>query len=149
MWHWLLHLLMLLIIVVLSVDGLTFCWVRRVYQIFYRINYRIGGYLLLVDLDGLKEINDRFGHKKGDQTLRQLGRILMFASFLKAFRYGGDEFIILTFSKSRKRVERLIDKIESEACQLISFSYGIGKNEEEADKGMYEMKAKHYKDREL
>ncbi len=147
MWHWLLHLLMLLVIVVLSVDGLTFCWVRRVYQILYRVNYKINGYLLLVDLDGLKEINDCLGHKKGDQTLRQLGRTLMLVSFFKAFRYGGDEFIILTFSKNRKKTEKLIDRIESETCQLINFSYGIGRNEEEADREMYKMKKKQHKDR--
>jgi diguanylate cyclase (GGDEF)-like protein len=53
--------------------------------------------LLLMDLDGFKEINDTFGHDAGDVVLRQFGERLQGA--LRAddqgFRSGGDEFAVL------------------------------------------------------
>jgi diguanylate cyclase (GGDEF)-like protein len=52
--------------------------------------------LVLLDLDGFKQYNDRFGHPMGDALLGQLGRRLA-ASFPhdRAYRLGGDEFCVL------------------------------------------------------
>jgi diguanylate cyclase (GGDEF)-like protein len=53
--------------------------------------------LLLVDLDGFKQINDTFGHECGDQVLRRIGE-LMRATIRTddvAIRHGGDEFAVL------------------------------------------------------
>jgi diguanylate cyclase (GGDEF)-like protein/PAS domain S-box-containing protein len=53
--------------------------------------------LLLIDLDRFKEVNDTFGHKYGDQLLRQIGH--RFAAVVReddtVARIGGDEFAIL------------------------------------------------------
>ena len=54
-------------------------------------------FLLFADLDGLKEINDTFGHLEGDQALIDMARILK-ESFREPdilARIGGDEFVIL------------------------------------------------------
>ena len=60
---------------------------------------RYGGELSLVciDLDGFKRVNDNLGHLEGDQILRQIGNILTdgMRGSDQAFRYGGDEFMIL------------------------------------------------------
>jgi len=53
--------------------------------------------LAMVDLDGFKEINDRFGHTAGDAVLVRIGQLLrevMRASDVET-RYGGDEFAII------------------------------------------------------
>ena len=53
--------------------------------------------LMMLDLDNFKRINDTFGHQAGDHALREVSRILM-ANLRKtdyAFRYGGDEFVVL------------------------------------------------------
>ena len=53
--------------------------------------------VLFLDLDHMKQINDRFGHGTGDRALRQLAQILL-ETFRKSdviARVGGDEFCVL------------------------------------------------------
>jgi two-component system cell cycle response regulator len=53
--------------------------------------------LMLLDLDGFKQYNDRYGHPVGDSLLARLGRSLAEAvsPLGKAFRLGGDEFCVI------------------------------------------------------
>ncbi len=53
--------------------------------------------LLMVDLDGLKAINDAMGHLRGDEVLRGLARVIRSSirTVDSAYRYGGDEFLVL------------------------------------------------------
>jgi len=53
--------------------------------------------LLMIDLDGLKAVNDSFGHHRGDDVLRRLGGVIRrsIRAVDTAYRYGGDEFLVL------------------------------------------------------
>jgi diguanylate cyclase (GGDEF)-like protein len=53
--------------------------------------------LVLIDLDDLKRVNDELGHAGGDALLAQMGRLLTVGARRgdRAFRIGGDEFVIL------------------------------------------------------
>jgi len=53
--------------------------------------------LLMMDLDGLKTVNDRFGHFHGDQALRTVGETIRAGvrRIDTAARYGGDEFVVV------------------------------------------------------
>jgi diguanylate cyclase (GGDEF)-like protein len=53
--------------------------------------------LLMVDLDGLKAVNDSYGHHRGDEVLRLLGGVIRrsIRATDTAYRYGGDEFLVL------------------------------------------------------
>ena len=75
--------------------------------------------IIMSDLDNLKEINDTFGHRSGDQLLKNLSTL-----FLSLFRHediicriGGDEFVALLPGTSAPKVkmiiERLIKRIDS------------------------------------
>ena len=53
--------------------------------------------LLLMDVNGFKKINDKFGHIEGDAVLKMVGTVLKLAAAdFDAFaaRYGGDEFCL-------------------------------------------------------
>lgn len=57
----------------------------------------LGMVVFVVDIDQFKRINDGFGHQAGDQVIREVARCLESAVRREdyAFRYGGDEFVLL------------------------------------------------------
>ena len=113
--------------------------------------------LLLLDLDGLKKINDTHGHLVGSNAIRRVARSLEFHSrgVDTAARYGGDEFALLLPETAVERAgtvaQRITEQIASDnEHPPISASYGIavypqdGETIEEifkaADAALYEMK---------
>ena len=75
---------------------------------------RIAG--IMMDIDGFKSINDRFGHSVGDDAIRALGRILtkVAVEHTMAFRYAGDEFLLLCTDAEEGETERLTKLVEDE-----------------------------------
>src|SRR3990170_4845558 len=53
--------------------------------------------VLMIDVDDLKAINDGAGHLRGDEVLRALGAVIQgsIRAVASAYRYGGDEFVVL------------------------------------------------------
>jgi len=68
---------------------------------FRRFNHPVS--VVVLDLDGFKSVNDEFGHAVGDETLRDVGQILMKHSrgINVVSRYGGDEFAVLLVETSK------------------------------------------------
>lgn len=54
--------------------------------------------VFFMDLDGFKEVNDNFGHDIGDEVLKEVGRRLLNSTRKMdlCFRWGGDEFIVIS-----------------------------------------------------
>lgn len=74
-------------------------------------------WMLMMDLDGFKQINDTYGHLRGDDALTQAASALRKASEqLKRRavigRYGGDEFMMLVRLTEQESIEELKKKIE-------------------------------------
>jgi len=86
--------------------------------------------MIILDIDNFKSFNDRFGHAVGDKILIVIGEIINH-SLRKvdfAFRYGGEEFVILLPETHLKNAiltaERIREKIADEAADLVSESCG-------------------------
>ncbi|PWT80743.1 MAG: hypothetical protein C5B57_11750 [Blastocatellia bacterium] len=64
--------------------------------------------LILIDLDGFKEINDTYGHHTGDRALREVATALQatIRPYDMCIRYAGDEFIVVLSSCGREEAER-------------------------------------------
>lgn len=75
-----------------------------------------GTSLILLDIDGFKSINDRFGHPGGDEVLRQLATLLMRSARRNdvVSRMGGDEIALLLPGCSRDDLHRRAEQIVSD-----------------------------------
>lgn len=117
--------------------------------------------LLLFDLDGLKKINDRYGHLIGSNALRRVADVLSFCRDIDtAARHGGDEFAIVlpeTGEEAANRVaQRICNSVANDGMEPeLSVSIGVavyphdGERIETllrvADMAMYSMKAAKHK----
>ncbi|MEN9558796.1 MAG: hypothetical protein RLZZ502_7 [Pseudomonadota bacterium] len=71
--------------------------------------------IMLLDLNGLKEVNDEYGHTIGDAMLRRMGEVLkkVFDEKDCVARIGGDEFIVLLPGKSVDDLVRYKDQLDN------------------------------------
>jgi diguanylate cyclase (GGDEF)-like protein/PAS domain S-box-containing protein len=114
--------------------------------------------LLLLDLDGLKAINDRFGHLAGDKALCRLAKIMSDCcrTIDTAARHGGDEFALVLpetgWAAATLVGRRICDLLGKDAEEpALSVSVGLASFPKDAgsigtllyaaDKSLYEMKA--------
>jgi diguanylate cyclase (GGDEF)-like protein len=138
-------------------------FMRELERLIARVDrYGIKAAMLFVDLDGLKIINDTFGHRTGDEALIQVAGLL--AKGVRhsdvVARIGGDEFGVLLESSdehaAQETAARLIEQIS--ACEFLhdgealplSVAIGVGMIDsldtpdavmERADEAMYRRKA--------
>ncbi len=80
-------------------------------------------YVLMIDLNKFKQINDQFGHVEGDMALRRTADALKMAcSFLsvRSFiaRYGGDEFIMIIKTDDEEAIKALCANIKNTLVRL-------------------------------
>ena len=118
--------------------------------------------VLMIDLDGLKAINDQSGHLRGDEVLRAVGAVIAgsIRNVDSAYRYGGDEFVVLLpetdivgafFVAEKIRIgAEEVGSVQGPGEPLTSVSIGLVSHPEDgtsaeqliaaADRAMYEAK---------
>lgn len=154
----------------ISVDPLTRLNNRKQLEYHYRLWMQSPEndntlYLLLVDANKFKSINDTYGHTEGDAALVRIADAMRlgckdYPRRANIARYGGDEFVILARADSTEEVRELSRLINSELERLnreanapydVSVSIGIAKAEAtlplkeliaQADRELYEEKEK-------
>lgn len=71
------------------------------------------GYLVFLDMDNLKKMNDLYGHKAGDRALKLLGSLLMeYAQHSVVCRLGGDEFLMFVPGVSKDEIVKIVTGIQ-------------------------------------
>lgn len=114
------------------IDGLTQMPNRRYFELVFQREYAAaerGRSLVVVvfDMDGLKTINDTYGHKAGDEAL------VAFAGVLKAntrsmnmsARLGGDEFVSIVSDSTIEGALVFVERIQSAVSRLDGLAAGI------------------------
>lgn len=128
--------------------------------------------IVMIDADGLKKVNDTYGHNRGDRYLREIGAVLkkLDAPGQITARLSGDEFAIFLYGMEQrseldvwlKNLDRLrnesVMKLDTGDEIRLSFSFGAGYYLEDgtdcrlmlqaADRRMYEDKKKRKVQRE-
>lgn len=87
--------------------------------------------LVLIDLDGFKPINDRHGHRAGDEILRLVARRIerLVRSRDVLARIGGDEFAVLIRDNPAETIDVLVKRLErafAKPFRLGNLAVGIG-----------------------
>ncbi len=122
--------------------------------------------LFFADLDGLKQINDHYGHQLGDQALRETACILKetFRSSDLIARLGGDEFTVLAIDAPKHNAETIIHRLERNVSRFnaknsqfqLSLSIGVARFDPQnssdldlllaqADKALYRQKGNNHR----
>lgn len=100
-----------------------------------------GLYAAVIDINGLKEINDKFGHDSGDDAIKLVGKCLSQSFDNQDFcaRIGGDEFVCFLYSDASEKIDTLnqLIKLESTFVKFpLSISVGFAKYDETRDNGI-------------
>lgn len=103
---------------------------------------------VMLDIDFFKKVNDTYGHVVGDEALQLLASIVSkyCSDEFKCYRYGGEEFAILSrlpINFTTELVISIVQDVRQKFCimgEKQTISAGIGKNLEEADKELYNAK---------
>ncbi len=113
--------------------------------------------LVVFDLNGLKDVNDTFGHDEGDRYIMKASSIICRRfSHSPVFRIGGDEFVVLLEGDDYRNRKSLLDSFDRQMDEnrmhgdiVVASGIGIfqpGQDEnikavfERADKNMYDRK---------
>lgn len=110
-------------------------------------------YVVCLDINNLKEINDNYGHLEGDKAIKIIARIIVDNTSKndKIYRVGGDEFVVLSKVSEEELLNnfRIITKKIEEQNLSIAYGYELFDPSKEfdkiyssADKKMYECKAR-------
>ncbi len=122
-------------------DELTGLYNRRGFQTLIEMQFSIasrykkGIYLLYADLDGLKTINDTYGHQEGDKALIETANLLK-SNYRKSdiiARIGGDEFVVVPVGTSKDnvkiintRLQKAIDSFNDKRKLVYNLSLSAG-----------------------
>ncbi len=84
--------------------------------------YEVDTSLVLVDLDNFKRVNDTLGHTTGDDLLRQFAELLegLLRATDSAYRYGGDEFLVLLPKTNVEGAYNFAARLQEEARRITS-----------------------------
>lgn len=111
-----------------SRDPLTNLYDRRTYyEDVSRYKDLING-IIQIDMNGLKELNDTFGHLEGDNALITIAKIfddVIDSKTMCTYHISGDEFVILMFQGKIEQLDKTVEALK-EKMENCKYSIAIG-----------------------
>lgn len=150
-----------------NTDELTRCLNRHAYETdINKLDLKKEWIYISLDLNSLKRINDTYGHAAGDEMICAAAACMTasFGEFGKVYRIGGDEFAVIVtkkpdeFDSMKNEFDSSVAKWRGKNVDSMTISYGCVSSLEEdweniydiakeADRRMYESKARYYRKR--
>lgn len=148
-----------------NTDELSKCLNRHAYEAdIQKLDLNSEWVYISLDLNGLKQTNDKMGHSAGDELICAASSCMKFAfaSYGKIYRIGGDEFVVL-IQESVSNIDSILQVFDTtihdwqgKYSNSMSVSYGIVQSSEQdfdsilsvsklADERMYKNKSNYYK----
>lgn len=91
-------------------------WLLADERVRFSLRYKRGFWILVMDLDHLKKINDTLGHPEGDRAIKRAATLLQ-NTFRKSdvvARIGGDEFAVIAAETSQEALPQLIEHLQTQ-----------------------------------
>lgn len=78
-------------------------------------------YLCILDIDHFKSVNDKYGHDIGDQVIKRVASVIKSRIRLTdyAFRFGGEEFVVVIKTDSTEQAVRIFDRIREDVARFV------------------------------
>ncbi|MGN0621105.1 MAG: diguanylate cyclase [Porcipelethomonas sp.] len=116
-------------------------------------NQNLGVGIIFLDINGLKKVNDMYGHERGDKMICDVADVLKDTFISNIFRVGGDEFVVFCTNTLKDKFLCKADSLEtlwkpgataSVGCLWIDDCSDIEEQVALADKLMYQNKHEYY-----
>lgn len=136
-------------------DNLTNLYNRNYFNKFFDKHKNKPHNIIIFDIDNFKKINDMYGHKFGDLVLERVSNEVIKLKYnIKAFRYGGEEFVLITNKYSYDDTIKIAEELRVSVSNLtfkedvkVTISLGISSYSGEhkdtlkiADENLYKSK---------
>lgn len=82
--------------------------------------------VIFIDINGMKKLNDSFGHEHGDRVLQNVADILNMHAENNAYRVGGDEFVVLCEDMEQREFQVLTEKLRRDFEEHKDYDVSIG-----------------------
>lgn len=100
------------------------CYIKKLNQLSSSTLHTLG--VIYIDINGMKKLNDNFGHEYGDRVIQNVADILRARAESNAFRVGGDEFVVLCENTKQEDFQALAESLRRDFEESRDFEVSIG-----------------------
>ena len=100
------------------------CYIKKLGQLSHGTLHTLG--VIYIDINGMKKLNDNFGHEYGDRVIQNVADILRARAESNAFRVGGDEFVVLCENTKQEDFQALAESLRRDFEESRDFEVSIG-----------------------
>lgn len=100
------------------------CYISKLNELHEQLLKAIG--VIYIDINGMKKLNDSYGHEYGDGIIRKTADIIQYHAKDECYRVGGDEFVVLCVNIEQDRFQELVAGLRSDFDSVNDCDVSIG-----------------------